>query len=595
MIPPFPRPEPVPSKIATVLPYESFVDEVGLAIVEARMRFEKGQELYESGFLNRSKDEFDGAVDILLASSSKNPRNARLQREITDLVTKVHTLELAAIRNGDGFTDQTGEHAAIDDLANVTFPAAIDPKLKQAAEADVQDLTHDLPIVLNDRVLGFLDYYQNGKGRNSVIAGLGRMGKYRPMIENILGETGVPLDLIYLAQAESAFLPRALSRASAKGMWQFISSRGAEYGLQQTWWVDERSDPEKSTQAAAHHLKDLYTQFGDWYLAMAAYNCGPQRVKNSLDKTGATTFWELADKKALPNETINYVPNILALAIIGTDPEKYGFKITPEDPLETERVTVDKATDLRVIAEAIGVPLDDLRNLNGHMLRMTTPPNDPDFELILPKGYADTFQEKIANLPASDRVIFRYHEVRKGDTLSVIAKKYGTTVSELTQANNLKPKTALVTGQSLIIPSGTNPPTATVQTASARTTGGSKPAAERAATSYTVRQGDNLTEIATRFHVTVTDLKKWNKLTSNQIAAGKKLMVAQAAPASATPANAGQRKVVHQVQKGETLLKIATTYKTTVDNILSWNKKNDLSVLHPGDQITIFVGGTSTN
>lgn len=591
ILPPFPRPEPIAAPIATVLPYESFVDEVGLAIVESRMRFERGQQLYESGFLNRSKEEFDGSVDILLESSAKHPRNSRLQHEITDVVTRVHALELAAIRNGDGFTDQTGEHAAIDDLQNVTFPTLIDPILKQIAQEDVIELTHDLPIVLNDRVLGFLDYYQNGRGRNAVIAGLGRMGLYRPMIQGILGSEGVPLDLIYLAQAESAFLPRALSRASAKGMWQFISSRGAEYGLQQTWWVDERSDPEKSTRAAAHHLKDLYTQFGDWYLAMAAYNAGPQRVKNALDKTGSTTFWELADKKALPNETINYVPNILALAIIGTDPEKYGFKIMPQDPLETERVTVDKATDLRVIAEAIGVPLDDLRSLNGHMLRMTTPPNDPGFELILPKGYAETFEQKIASLPASDRVIFRYHEVRKGDTLSVIAKKYGTTVTELAQANNLTTKSALASGQSLIIPSGVNPPAATVQTVASKT-GGTRSSTP---TSYTVRQGDNLTELATRFHVTVADLKKWNKLTGNQIAVGKKLVVAQAAPqAPAATTGNGQRKVVHQVQKGETLLKIATAYKTTVDNILSWNKKNDLSVLHPGDQITIFVSSNSS-
>jgi len=600
VMPAIPRPEVTAAPVASVLPYENVVDLVGLSIVEARMRFEKGQDLYESGFLNRAKDEFDGAVDILLESSAKNPNNSRIQREMLDLVTKVHTLELAAIRKGDGFTDQTGEHAAIDDLQSVTFPTPIDPKLKQVAEDEVRGVTHDLPIVLNDRVLGFLEYYQNGRGRNSIIAGLERMGLYRPMIEGILHEEGVPLDLIFLCQAESAFIPRALSRASAKGMWQFISSRGAEYGLQQTWWVDERSDPEKSTRAAARHLRDLYGQFDDWYLAMAAYNAGPQRVKNALDKTGATTFWELADRKALPNETINYVPNILALAIIGADPGKYGFKITPQDPLETDRVTVDQATDLRVIAEAIGVPLDDLRSLNGQMLRMTTPPNDPDFELILPRGYAEAFAEKIALMPASDRVVYRYHEVRKGDTLSVIAKKYGASVTELRQANNLTATSVLVVGQSLIIPmSGINPPkpaasvTPAVQTVNSKSTDSTKPAASVKTTLnsvYTVRKGDNLSDIAARFHVTVSDLKKWNKLSSNQIAVGKKLTVAQAAAASAS---VEPHKVVHEVQKGDTLGKIATAYKTTVDNILSWNKRNDLSVLHPGDQITIFVSGAN--
>jgi len=380
-------------------------------------------------------------------------------------------------------------------------------------------------------------------------------------------------------------------------MWQFISSRGAEYGLEQTWWVDERSDPEKSTRAAARHLRDLYDQFGDWYLAMAAYNAGPQRIKNAMDKTGVSTFWELADKRALPNETINYVPNILALTIIGTDPEKYGFKITPMDPLETERVSLDKATDLRVIAEAIGVPLDDLRALNGHMLRMTTPPDDPDFSLVLPRGYSEVFQEKVADMPDSDRVQFRYHQVRKGDTLSVIAKKYGTTVSELSKANKLTSKSVLTAGQSLIIPiSGMNPPAAAPASSANKSVSTAKPAASGTATSYTVRKGDNLTEIASRFHVTVNDLKKWNKLTSNQISAGRKLVVSQAlaaTPAAPAVASSEPHKVIHQVRSGETLGKIASDYKTTVGNIKSWNTKTDLSVLHPGDQITIFV--TSTN
>ena len=253
-------------------------------------------------------------------------------------------------------------------------------------------------------------------------------------------------------------------------------------------------------------------------------------------------------------------------------------------------MSVDKATDLRVIAEALGVPLDDLRSLNSHMLRMTTPPNDSEFQLILPKGYAEAFEEKISNLPDNERVIFRYHEVRKGDTLSVIAKKYGTSVSELTQANSLTSKSALIPGQSLIIPmSGVNPPStaATATQSTAR-----KPASSGAATTYSVRKGDNLSDIATRFHVSVSDLKKWNKLTSNQIVAGKKLVVSQAPPATAA-ASAEPHKVVHQVLKGETLGKIASEYKTTVDNIRSWNTRNDLSVLHPGDKITIFVSSTN--
>jgi membrane-bound lytic murein transglycosylase D len=593
-LPAFPRPEPTEAPVASILPNENVVDPVGLVIVQARMRFEKGQDLYQNGFMVRAKDEFDGAVDILLDSSARYPQNARIQHELQDLVTKVHIMEVAAIQNGDGFTDPTGDHAAIDDLQNVTFPPVIDPRLKQVAEEEVESNRHDLPIVVNDRVLGFLEYYQNGRGRNSITAGLERMGMYRPMIQGILREEGVPLDLIYLCQAESAFLPRALSRASAKGMWQFISSRGTEYGLNQTWWVDERSDPEKSTRAAARHLKDLYSEFGDWYLAMAAYNAGPQRIKNALEKTGGTTFWDLADRRALPKETMNYVPNILALAIIGSDPVKYGFDIKPLDPLETERVNVDKATDLRVIAEAIGVPFEDLRSLNGQILQMTTPPNDPDFELILPKGYAQAFAEKVADMPDSERIRFLYHRVSKGETLSIIAKKYGTSVAALRQTNNMTAKSILAIGQTLMIPSSgayppVPPPSSGVKSATAKTSTSGKSTAPTTTTSYTVRKGDNLSDIATRFHVTVADLKKWNNLSSNQINAGRKLIVSQTA-ASTGPE---PHKVVHQVQKGETLVKIASDYRTTVDDILSWNARNDLSVLHPGDQITLFVSATN--
>jgi membrane-bound lytic murein transglycosylase D len=354
--------------------------------------------------------------------------------------------------------------------------------------------------------------------------GLQRAGRFQPMIARILKEEGVPLDLIYLCQAESSFEPRAVSLAQAKGMWQFMSSRGKEYGLRQTWWIDERSDPEKSTRAAARHLKDLYQEFGDWYLAMAAYNSGPVRVQRALDRTGADNFWTLADKKALPKETINYVPTILAMTIIGKNPEKYGFNVTPQAPLETERVSLNKATDLRVIAEAINLSVEDLRGLNTHVLRWTTPPDDVDFQLILPKGYADKFNEQISSLPDNKRILFREVVVRKGDTLGVIARKYGTTVAQLIQANNLG-KSPVRVGQSLMIPmSGATPPHLTDRNQSSSTV--KSPATNRA-TSYAVRPGDTLSTIAARFNTTVEKLESWNHLTSTRLIAGRQLIVSQ--------------------------------------------------------------------
>ena len=503
-------------------------DGVGLAIAEARLHFDRGAGLYDTGFLKQARAEFDASIDTLLDTSRSYPQNSRIRCEITELVARVHEMEIAAIRGGDGFADQDDQHAAIDDLNQVaTFPAPIDPKMKAAVEDDLKTAMHDLPIDLNGRVLSALSYYQNGRGHGTMAVGLERLGLYRPMMERILKEEGVPLDLVFLAQAESAFLPRALSRAKAKGLWQFISSRGAEYGLRQTWWIDGRSDPEKSTRAAARHLSDLYTEFKDWNLAMAAYNAGPVRVENALKKTGVTTFWELVDKKALPQETMNYVPTVLAMAIIGRDPDNYGFSVEPNDPLETERVPLSQATDLRVIAEALGVHVDTLKDLNPQVLRLTTPPDDTDFELILPKGYTDKFNEKVASLSESERVLWRHHEVAKGETLSVIAKKYGVTVSDLTQANNITVQRPLQVGKSILIPmSGAVRPPVASSTASLATP---SPAASKATTpsNYTVRSGDTLSLIAVKFSVTVNDLKKWNKLTSTRLNIGQKLAIGE--------------------------------------------------------------------
>ena len=503
------------------------VDPVDTIIAQAHRHYDQGVRLYDNGSLKQAGTEFNEAVDTLLKASRVYPLNARIRKEMTDLVAKVHEMELAAIRTGDGFNDTDNDHAAVDELGNVpTSPPPIDPNRRDALEANVRNSTHDLPIELNSRVLAALEYFQNGRGHKTMEVGLERVGLYRPMMERILKEEGVPLDLIYLAQAESAFLPRAVSRAKARGMWQFISSRGKEYGLRQTWWIDERSDPEKSTRAAARHLKDLYDEFDDWYLAMAAYNAGPYRVEQALKKAKATTFWQLAEKRALPKETINYVPTILAFAIIGNNPDTYGFDVEPTKPMETERVQLQEATDLRVIAENLSIPVDSLKELNPHILRWTTPPDDSDFELVLPKGYTEAFVAKVVPLNENERILWRYHNVRQGETLSAIARKYGVSVPEITVSNKISAKTPLRVGQELQIPvSGvTRPSAAKTQTAAAASTKPAKTTAPPA--SYRVQSGDTLTAIATKFNVTVNDLKKWNRLTSTRLDIGQKLSLA---------------------------------------------------------------------
>jgi membrane-bound lytic murein transglycosylase D len=252
-----------------------------------------------------------------------------------------------------------------------------------------------------------------------------------------------------------------------------------------------------------------------------------------MERTGQSTFWKLLEKKALPKETMNYVPTILALTVIGKNPERYGFNVTPAPALEFERVGVEKATDLRVIAETLKVSVDTLKELNPHVLRWTTPPNDPEFELVIPKGYGEAFREQIAALPDDKRVLFRYHVVQKRETLSTIARKYGSSIADLARANNTSTKKPLRVGQELIIPmSGVSP---------------------------------------------------------SAVAEASKPQVPRSRSVAAITSDTA-KKVIHKVRPGETLNKIALAYKTTVGAILSWNKKNDLTVIHPGDQITIFLG-----
>src|SRR5581483_5780450 len=205
----------------------------------------------------------------------------------------------------------------------VTFP--VDPNIKAQAAAEIRETHSDLPLVMNDQIASYISYFSS-RGRGALVNGMEHSGRYRDMILRVLKEEGVPQDLIYLAQAESGFHSLALSRAGARGMWQFMASRASGYGLQRNWWVDERQDPEKSTRAAARHLKDLYNQFGDWYLAMAAYNSGPGTVQHAVERTGYADFWELYKRGVLPGETRNYVPIILAVTIMAKNPEQYGLQ-----------------------------------------------------------------------------------------------------------------------------------------------------------------------------------------------------------------------------------------------------------------------------
>ncbi len=566
---------------------------IEVLVQKVEAAFQAGEQNYKAGHLVKARRDFDQAVDWLLSSGYDLQADARLEQLFDQIVDTVHAYELAAFREGDGFSEQKAEPAPIEEIAEMTFPPAeeLDPRLGERATQELMAIHHDLPLTVNEYVLSYLNFFQTPRGRAIVETGLQRGGRYRAMISRVLREEGLPQDLIYVAQAESAFQPLALSRAGARGIWQFMSYRGREYGLHRSWWVDERQDPEKATRAAARHLRDLYQMFEDWYLVLAAYNSGPGNVARAIERTGYADFWELYKRNVLPRETRNYVPIILALTLMAKNAAHYGLQVEPEAPVRTDPVKPGRPIDLRLVAETIDVDVETLRSLNPELLRMVTPA-DPDFELRLPEGTAERFYAEIADIPPEKWVSWRRHRVEEDETLSGIARKFRVSPSAIADANGLDGRTPLQLGEKLIIP------------ATAR----SQPALGRLVR-YRVRRGDTLASIAEQFDVSAAELKRWNRLRSNRVNRGMRLRVypggrtppagvkshsreADGSGASAEskvtgpPATAGV--VVHRVQPSETLWSIARAYRTTVEALCAANCFLFSRQLQTGDQLMVL-------
>jgi len=363
---------PPASKIQEAPKPQPQADPADALIAQAEKQYAAGQANYQAGHLEAAKEDFDQAFNTLLTSNLDVRNDERLDREFEKIVEAVHGLELVALQQGDGFTEQRSEPAPIDEANDITFP--VDPNIRAKAEAEIKTTKSDLPLVLNDQVAMFINYFSSPRGRATLEHAWARSGRYHEMIARVLKEEGVPQDLIYLAQAESGFQPLALSRAGARGMWQFMPGSAILYGLNRTWWVDERQDPEQATRAAGHYLKDLYNQFGDWYLAMAAYNSGAGTVQHAVERTGYADFWELYQRGVLPQETRNYVPIILAVTIMAKNPEQYGLaRVAAEPAPQVDQVRIDYPVDLRLVAACVDTSVDYLQQLNPSLLRMTTP------------------------------------------------------------------------------------------------------------------------------------------------------------------------------------------------------------------------------
>src|SRR2546428_11346710 len=384
------NPKPTPTQQAQPQPKP---DPVADLIAQAEKEYQAGQDNLKAGKLEAARQNFEHALD-LLGNQEYVLSDERAQREFDKIREAEKSPELAALQQGDGGPEQKLEPAPIDEVNAVTPP--VDARIKAQAEAEVKATRSDLPLMLTDPVAGYINYFST-RGRGTLEHALVRGGRYQEMIQRTLKDQGVPQDLIYLAQAESGFHPLALSRAGARGMWQFMSSRAKGYGLERNWWVDERQDPEKATRAAARHLKDLYNEFGDWYLAMAAYHSGPGTVQNAVKRTGYVDFWELYRRNVLPKETRNYVPIILAVTIMTKNPSQYGLDDAAMDhATRYDTVTIDYAVDLRLVAECVDSKPAELQDLNPSLLRSTTP-QGKKFELHLPAGTKEQYQTAIAS------------------------------------------------------------------------------------------------------------------------------------------------------------------------------------------------------
>jgi membrane-bound lytic murein transglycosylase D len=309
-----------------------------------------------------------------------------------------------------------------------------------------------------------------------VIAGMRRAGRYNDMIRRILDEEGVPQELIFLAQAESGFMPRALSYKAAVGMWQFVKWRGNEYGLTQTAYTDDRLDPEKATRAGARHLRDLYHQFGDWYLAMAAYNCGPGCVTRAVQRTGYADFWQLRSRNVLPKETSNYVPLIVAMTIIVKNAKEYGIDdVQPEPALLYDTIEMVANTDLTLISDLLDTPLTGLRDLNPSLLKTLAPSG---YALRIPKGSSQLLMAGLSKIPADKRATWRAHRVQEGETLASIAKRYRALPDSIASVNRANVND-LQAGDLVVIPAVYTAPKPAAAAKSARSAPAKRPAIRR--------------------------------------------------------------------------------------------------------------------
>jgi membrane-bound lytic murein transglycosylase D len=558
---------------------ERSVDE---AILSARAHQAAAETAQRDGDVALARQELEGALAVLRGGGN-DPSLLEVSAEISDEIKDLDNPSPGGADQAEGETEEA-EPSPLDELETTTpvlTPGQIE---EERGLLDYAGLQFDIPFVVNDKVIAWVDFFTN-RHRDKFLPGLIRSGLYLPMIQRIFEEQGLPKDLAYMAHVESAYKVNAFSRAKAKGIFQFIAGTGRRYGLRIDNWVDERSDPEKATRAAAAYLKDLYAMFGDWYLALAAYNAGEGKIQRTLERTGQTDFWSLTSKRVLRNETVNYVPAILAATLISKDPRRFGFEFEPEPPLTYDTALVEGAVHLKVLARCAGTDIETMQRLNPALRRRQTPPGIT--EVRVPPGTGTVMLASLADVPSTERMAAERHVVENGETLGGVARRYGVRPSAIQKANHMGKRTTLRPGELLLVPGETS--------AVADARGGESAKRSSGATIYRVRSGDTLSTVARRYGSTPAAIASASGIRQDRtLHVGDRLTIpgasgARAAARSAAPKRrpSDPARVVHTVRRGETLSRIADRYQVTVDRICALNDLSPNVTIYPGLKLTI--------
>jgi membrane-bound lytic murein transglycosylase D len=510
------------------------------AIRHANEEFSAGREAALSGDFSCAHERFEDAIDAMRPQGAARRPSAETLAFELDLYEGILRYEALAAPPEELVA---GEGTVAPELAPIESPSASVEEISSARAAiatDTPGLTYDIPIVVNDAVLKVLATFQ-GALHDIIERGLVRSGRYVPMIHRIFREEGIPTDLAQVALIESSFLPRARSPRAAHGIWQFMPRTGRQYGLTSNGVVDERSDPEKATRAAAKHLVYLNELFHDWYLALAAYNAGEGKILRAQERTGLTDFWQLSASGLLRAQTQNYVPAVIAATLISKNPAHYGFEVAYEAPLEYETIKLDRPVRLKDLAVSDELALEELERLNPELKTGVTPRQPEGYDLKVPPGLAEPARLAFAAAPTAPLPGPKRHTVRKGETLAAVAKRYRVSVSRLAEANGLPTTARISRGEVLVIPVRGAPvataaksqpkkaaePTASTASAAGNTKTKGKPAGSTsAARSYRVKGGDTLYAIARRTGTTVDSLMAANDLASpEKIKPGDRLVI----------------------------------------------------------------------